>query len=415
MKNFSNASKILGSAILVLAFVSGSFYSGYLSGRAELANAALSQTVLNKDKEKPKNVDFTLFWKVWSLLDQKYIATGSSTVDVTSQDRLYGAIQGMVSALGDPYTVFQTPEEAAEFNSAIEGSLEGVGLEMGVKDKVLTVIAPLPNGPAQKAGILSGDKVIMINSKLTSDIGFEEAVRQIRGKKGTTVKLTISREGTANPIEFSIVRDLITIPALDTKYDKTNGVFTIKLYSFNAQSATEFQGALKKFIDTKTNKLVIDLRGNPGGFLWTAVDMASYFLPQGKVVVRESIGSGKTKKEQIEVSKGYNIFTQNLKMVILVDGGSASASEILAGALQEHGIAKLVGNKTFGKGSVQEYLKVSDTTALKVTIAKWLTPNGLSISEGGLKPDFEVNRTVEDLQKNRDPQMDKAVELLSRP
>lgn len=413
MNNLSKGVKIAASLVLILAFVSGSFYSGYLSGRAEQVDAA--NAVINKDSGKPKNVDFALFWKVWTTLDQKFVQTGTSTVDTSSQARMYGAIKGMVDAMGDPYTVFQTPEEAAEFNASIEGSLEGVGLEMGIKDKVLTVIAPLPNSPAQRAGIISGDKVVAINGKSTVDIKFEEAIKTIRGKKGTSVKLTVVREGKSQPIDFVVVRDVISIPALDTNYNKTNGVFTIRLYSFNAQSATEFQSALRAFIESKSDKLVLDLRGNPGGFLWTAVDIASYFLPQGKVVVKESIGSGKDKKEEIETSRGYNIFNQNLKMVVLVDGGSASASEILAGALQEHGVAKVVGNKTFGKGSVQEYIKTSNNTAIKVTIAKWLTPNGVSISEGGLTPDYVVNRTVEDIQKNRDPQMDKAVELLSRP
>ncbi len=413
MNNLSKGVKIIVTLALVLAFVSGSFYSGYLSGRAQEAEAA--NAVIHKDSGKPKNVDFALFWKVWNTLDQKFVQTGTSSINTSSEARLYGAIKGMVSAMGDPYTVFQTPEEAAEFNASIEGNLEGVGLEMGIKDKVLTVIAPLPNSPAQRAGIISGDKVIAIDGKSTVDIQFEDAIKSIRGKKGTTVKLTVQREGRMQPIDFMIVRDIISIPALDTDYNKTNGIFTIKLYSFNAQSATEFQTALREFIEAKTDKLVLDLRGNPGGFLWTAVDIASYFLPQGKIVVRETVGNGKEKKEETEVSRGYNIFNQNLRMVILVDGGSASASEILAGALQEHGVAKVVGNKTFGKGSVQEYIKTSNNTAIKVTIAKWLTPKGVSISEGGLTPDVIVNRTTEDLQKGRDPQMDKAVELLLRP
>jgi carboxyl-terminal processing protease len=316
----------------------------------------------------------------------------------------------MVESINDPYTVFFPPAEATSFESEIEGNFEGVGMEMGIKSGVLTVITPLKNSPAEKAGIRPGDKVIQIEGKITTDYSIDQAVKLIRGKKGTTVTLLVVREGVEKPIEVKIVRDVINLPTIDTKLDPKTNIFTIKLYTFSAQSASLFRNALREFVESKSNKLILDLRGNPGGFLDAAVDMASWFLPPGKTVVMEDYGNGKT--QVVERSRGYNIFNENLRMVILIDGGSASASEILAGALSEYGKAKLVGTKSFGKGSVQEYIKLNSETALKVTVARWLTPNGKSISEGGLTPDVEVKVTPEDITAGRDPQMDKAIELL---
>ena len=237
----------------------------------------------------------------------------------------------------------------------------------------------------------------------------EKAVSLIRGKKGTEVRLTLARSSTPTPFEIKIVRDTITIPTVDTEF-RENGVFVISLHNFSAVSPDLFREALRDFVISRSTKLVLDLRGNPGGYLEAAVDMASWFLPAGEVIVREE--AGRNGAGDVFRSRGYNIFNNKLKMVILVNGGSASASEILAGALQEHHKATLVGEKTFGKGSVQELFPVTGDTSLKITIARWLTPNGVSISEGGLKPDVEVKITEEDIKKQKDPQMDKAIELL---
>lgn len=399
------------SITLLIAF-SGVFYIGFASGQSQMAEASKIETVtasLNATKDKPEDVDFALFWKAWNIVNEKFVQThvASST---TNKDKIYGAIAGMVQSQKDPYTVFFPPAEATNFESEIEGNFEGVGMEMGIKAGVLTVITPLKGSPAEKAGIRSGDKVIQINGKITTDYTIDQAVKIIRGKKGTEVSLVVVREGVTNPIEIKMIRDVINLPTIDTKVDQKNGIFTIKLYSFSAQSASLFRNALRDFVNSKQNKLILDLRGNPGGFLDAAVDMASWFLPPGKVVVTEDYGKGKTQVS--EKSKGYNIFNDSLKMVILIDGGSASASEILSGALSEYGKAKLVGTKSFGKGSVQEYIKLNSETALKVTVARWLTPNGKSISEEGLVPDVEVKMTAEDVAAGRDPQMDKAIELL---
>jgi carboxyl-terminal processing protease len=426
---------------LILTIVFG---AGFYSGRSNLVEASRSDALANSTdvlaatsgsvwkipafitgaKEKPKSAesaDFGLFWKAWTLLDQKYVAThGTGTASTTvpkinpNQARVYGAIKGMVGSLGDPYTVFFDPEEADQFESQIEGNFSGVGMELGIKDNVITVIAALKNTPAEKAGMRPGDKILQILSadqkKSTQDMPVEEAVKLIRGPKGTKVTFTVLREGIEDAFEVSMFRDTITLPTLDSSYDRNTGIFTIKLYSFSAQSSALFRDALRDFVATGSNKLILDLRGNPGGYLDAAVDMASWFLPAGKVVVKEA--SGQSATPITEVSKGYNIFTNNLRMVILIDGGSASASEILAGALSEYNIATLVGAKTFGKGSVQELIKLDDNAAIKITVAKWFTPNGISISDGGLSPKYEVKVTPEDLKTKRDRQNEKAIELL---
>lgn len=377
-----------------------------------MVEASKIQTInasLNSTKDKPEDVDFALFWKAWNTVNEKFVRTKVAST-TTDQDKVYGAIKGMVDSINDPYTVFFPPAEATSFESEIEGNFEGVGMEMGIKGEVLTVITPLKGSPAEKAGIRPGDKVIQIEGKMTTDYSIDQAVKLIRGKKGTSVTLLVVREGVEKPIEIKIIRDTINLPTIDTKLDPKTNIFTIKLYTFSAQSAALFRNALREFVESKSNKLILDLRGNPGGFLDSAVDMASWFLAPGKAVVMEDYGNGKT--QVVERSRGYNIFNENLRMIILIDGGSASASEILAGALSEYGKAKLVGTKSFGKGSVQEYIKLNSETALKVTVARWLTPNGKSISEGGLTPDVEVKLTAEDVVAGRDLQMNKAIELL---
>jgi carboxyl-terminal processing protease len=274
----------------------------------------------------------------------------------------------------------------------------------------LSVISPLKGSPAEKAGLKTGDKIITIDGKPALDLSTDKAVKLIRGPKGTVVKISVLREGSDKPLDFEIIRAVIDIPTLKTEIK--GDIFVISLYNFYAQSRSQFNSALKEFVSSKKSKLIIDLRGNPGGYLDAAVDMASWFLPLGKPIVREDFGD--TREETVYRSKGYNIFNENLKMIILVDGGSASASEILAGALQEYNLAKLVGTKTYGKGSVQELISVTKDTSLKVTVAKWLTPGGKSISEGGLVPDYEVKITETDLKAEKDPQMDKAIEILTK-
>ena len=354
-------------------------------------------------------IDMTPFWTVWNLLSQKFVQTHKNVKTPTNADKIYAAIQGMTSAYGDPYTIFMPPVENTNFNTNISGDFEGVGMELALDDSGnIVVVAPLKGTPAYDAGIKTGDILLSIDGTSTASIDVDSAVNMIRGKAGTVVDLTFSRTGQTKPLDFKVTRAVINVPTINT--EMKGDVFVIQLYNFYEPSANEFRGALREFAQSGKSKLILDLRGNPGGYLDAAVDMASWFLPLGDVVVRENFGS--STPEQIYRSKGYDAFNSNLKMMILVNGGSASAAEILSGALQEHGIAKLVGTQTFGKGSVQQLMQITPDTSLKITIAKWLTPNGISISQSGLTPDYVVPMTDTDIEAGKDPQMAKAISLL---
>ena len=339
-----NQSKRLSLGAIFVAVIAVSFLLGLREGSVTAPAESLITSIANKDQNKPVAVDFSPFWKAWSVINQKFAGTTTS-----DQDKVYGAIQGMVSSLGDPYTVFFSPNEDKIFQSEIAGNFEGVGMEVGIKDGRLAVVAPIKGSPADKAGVKSGDYILDIDGTDSSTITTDAAVNLIRGKAGTTVKLTLGRTGVKNPIDISIVRAVINLPTVDTTMKdevgsttassttnadtiQKNGIYVISLYSFSENSADLFRNALKGFVDSGDHKLIIDLRGNPGGYLDAAVDMASWFLPSGKVVVREDFGNNQP--ETVYRSKGYNIFNNNLQMMILVDNGSASAAEILAGALK---------------------------------------------------------------------------------
>ncbi|MEI8174722.1 MAG: S41 family peptidase [bacterium] len=399
MQKLSNITK---NTIIALAIFGAFFLGIYVDNynRPPIDKIRLT----NKETSVTTNADFSPFWKVWNTVNEKY-PNASKTTD---QDRVYGAISGLVGSLNDPYSIFFNPDQAKSFEEEIAGNFTGIGIEVGMKDKILTVIAPLKDTPAYKANIKPGDKILKIDKTVTAGLNIEEAIKLMRGEKGTTVILTIFREGNKDPIEIKIVRDVINIPTLDTEL-RPDGIFVIKLYNFSANSANLFRDAMKQFVESKTDKLLLDLRGNPGGYLDSAIDISSWFLPSGKIVVTEDYGNN---KKDVMRSKGYNIFNDNLKFVILIDGGSASASEIVAGAMQDNGRAKLVGSQSFGKGSVQEAIKVTPDTLLKITIAKWLTPNGTSISEKGLTPDSKVELTAKDITEKKDRQLEKAVEIL---
>jgi carboxyl-terminal processing protease len=393
--------------LITTVLLAASFGSGVYFGKSQ--NTSYKIPVITETSGiASSTLNMDAFWTTWKLLDQKFVYTHKDAKKIDGQDKLWGAIQGLTDSYGDPYTVFMPPEESKTFEGDISGNFEGVGMELAMKEKSIVVVAPLKGTPAYKAGVMKGDILLEINGKSTSGMNVDGAVKLIRGKAGTDVTISFAREGSTLPVEITITRGIIDVPTAETEIK--DDVFIIKLYNFYALSADKFRLALREFVESGKYKLVLDLRGNPGGYLESAVDMASWFLPLGKTVVRESFGPNI--EEQVYRSKGYAIFTEKLKMIILADSGSASASEILAGALQEHKIAKIVGTKTFGKGSVQEVIKITPETSLKVTIARWLTPNGISISDGGLTPDYEIKVTADDLKAKKDPQMDKALEIL---
>ncbi len=402
----------IGLAILLAA---GAFFSGLhvgtLSGAVLQSNsmeASVFSWLFPSSSAQPDGeVNLDTFWRVWHLMEEKHASGIGNGVSV--EERIDGATRGLVDSYGDPYSVFMPKQESEAFGESISGNFSGVGMEVGVRSGVITVIAPLPGTPAERAGILPGDAVVAIDEKTTERMGVDEAVQLIRGEKGTSVTLTIFREGASEFIDVSIVRDTISIPTSDTEV--RDGTFIFSLYNFNALAENQAAAALREFVQSGAERMVLDLRGNPGGYLESATAIASYFLPAGKVIVREDFGNSRPETMYRSQGRVVHSFTPDT-LVVLVDGGSASASEILAGALKEHGVATVIGTETFGKGSVQELVSLADGSSLKVTIARWFTPNGHSISEGGLEPDVTIERTVEDRQEDRDPQLEAALSWL---
>ncbi len=399
-------------ALVFIAFVviSSAFFSGIYIGLESIPHENRVTGVVNTSEGRPNSVDFAPFWKAWNIINEKFVPLGTTTPDVANDQKVWGAVAGLAASLNDPYTAFLPPIESELFEADINGNFEGVGMEIGIRDDILTVISPLENTPAKRAGIRSGDKILEIDEKTTLGLTIDEAVQLIRGERGSTVEFTLLRNNGQDPFKVSVTRGVIDIPSTDS-YLRDDGVYVIRLFNFSAVAADEFRQALRGFILSGSDTLILDLRGNAGGFLQAAIDMASWFLPSGDVVVKEDFGQGK--EPRVYRSKGYDIFGPDFSMVILVDGGTASASEILAGALSEHGVATLVGTQTFGKGSVQELIPITTDTNLKITIARWLTPKGVSISQNGLTPDIIVELPNGDLEFS-DTQMEKAAELLTR-
>lgn len=392
----------IGAGVAILLFVFG---IGVYTGKKSIPSIEKVSGLSNKEVGKPADVDFSLFWDTWKDLESTYV--GRSTLD--KKTMVYGAISGMVKSLNDPYTIFLDPKEAKKFKDDVSGSFEGIGAEIGIRKGMLVVVAPLKDTPAEKAGLRSGDKILRINDTITIDMVVDEAVSMIRGQKGTEVVLMISRDGLEKAKEIKIIRGTIKIPIVEFEM-KNKNIAYIALYHFTENSLNELKNALREALNAGAEKLVLDLRNNPGGYLDSAIDIASIFVPSGSVVVREDFGNGE--KDEYK-SYGPGVL-KDFPMVILTNEGSASASEILAGALRDIRGIKLIGQKTFGKGSVQELRDLKEDATLKVTIAKWLTPNGYSISEQGLEPDIKVEMTEEDFEKEKDPQLEKALEIINQ-
>ncbi len=396
---------IIGGVTFVIAV---SFFAGLFVDATRLSVAS-KDTNLNIVDTEHQNINMNAFWKAWDVLNTKYISSATTTPD---EQKIHGAIKGLADSLGDPYTTFFDAEENKNFQTDLSGTLEGIGAVLNLKDGALTVVSVIKDSPALKAGIKEGDRIIKIDDTSTNGIDINKAVLLVRGKKGTTVNLDIQRGENKNILNFKIKRDTITTPVIETKKYTKEKVFSINIGSFTSNSPELFRGALREFVDSGYSKLIIDLRNNTGGYLEAAVDMTSWFVPTGKVIVTEDFG--KNRSPVIYRSKGYNLFNSNMKVTILVNENTASASEIFAGALRDYGRATLVGEKTYGKGSVQELVPITEDTMLKVTIARWLTPKGTSLANNGLNPDHEVIPTADDIKNKIDVQLNKALEIASK-
>lgn len=371
-----------------------------------------------------EKADLSLFWDVWSRLERFFIDKKS----LVPQKMVYGAISGMVNALGDPYTVFLPPNKNKRVEEELRGSFEGIGIHFGFIDSKMAVIAPLKDTPAERAGLRAGDLILKIDGKETAGMSLPEAQDLIKGPKGTKVTLTILSEGEKEPRDVEIIRGEIILKSveMDIKEEPTGqvrreddlifvekeGVALVRVVRFTQQTQKEWDRVVNQFIRKLGNQdirgMVLDLRDNPGGYLSGAVYLAGEFLDRGELITRQEKSVGKA----VEFRVGREGKLKELPLVILINRGSASASEILAGVLQEKGRAKLVGEKTFGKGSIQEVQDLPGGAGLHITTARWLLPSGKSIDRDGLIPDFEVELTKEDREAEKDPQYEKAVEVL---
>ena len=352
---------------------------------------------------QPEEVDFSLFWEAWSVLEENYI----DIEKIDKQKMIYGAISGAIKSLDDPHTVFFNPEDARKFLEDVSGRFEGVGMEVGVRNGQLKVIAPLEGTPAQKAGLRPGDVITSIDGVSAFDITIEEAITLIRGPQGTEVTLTIFRNEWDSSKDIKIKRALIEIPAL--KWEMIgNDIAYIQLYHFSEIADEEFSQAVYEIFKTSADRIILDLRNNPGGYLEVSQTIAGWFLEKGQIVAIEDFGGG---EERAYKARG-NSRLLDYPIVILINQGSASASEILASALRDNRGIKIIGKTSFGKGSVQELQSLSDNSNLKITVASWLTPKGEHITGKGLEPDIEVDLTDEDYNNNRDPQLNKAIETI---
>lgn len=405
MKN-KNITKIL-LTISLFIFVFG---AGFKIGEYKtLTNTSVQGRI--------KNLDFNLFWQTWDQLEQKY-------VDKTKFDNtkmFYGAIKGMVASLGDPYTFFLTPEENKESKEDLEGKFTGIGAQLGLKNNQIIIIAPLKDSPAIKAGVKAGDVIKEVDGESTEGWTLVQAVSKIRGEKGTKVTLTLGREDEKDR-KIAIVRDEIKVESVEYRLEKSieceencQQVAYVKISQFGENTNKEWDEAVDFVIQNidqeNINSMILDLRDNPGGFLESSVYIASEFLEKGKLVVKQE-SSVNSNKDYKSIRNGN---LQNTKLIVLINEGSASASEILAGALRDYDKATLVGVKTFGKGSVQEALDLRKGAGLHITVAKWILPNEEWINGKGIEPDEELELDIEDgntLTREHDNQLEKALNLL---
>lgn len=395
---------VFGAVVLIFILLSSAGI-GYSFGKRKAAKETETLLINNakviSGESQEKNLDFSLFWDVWERLKEKHV----DAAKLDAKKLMHGAIKGMLQATGDPYSNFFDPEENQQFKEEISGSFEGIGAEVGMKNGILTIIAPLKDAPAEKAGLRAGDKVIKINNESTLDMSIDEAVRRMRGTKGTEVVMIVIRDNEEK--EIKIMRDVINVKSVKLSFKNEIPIVEISRFGYDTQKELGF--AAKEIFKKNPKGIILDLRNDPGGFLDTAVSVASKMLPKGKVVVIEE--DSQKRRNEIKAEGGDSL--SHFRTVVLINEGSASAAEILAAALRENrDNVTLVGKKSFGKGSVQEMINLSKSTAVKITVARWLTPLGKQIDKEGISPDIEVDLKDEDFNNDRDPQLDKALEIL---
>ncbi len=401
--------------ITILAFLLG-WQLGHKDVQVKWSKFKPTVSIVNKDVPKQIQVDFKLFWDTWDLVSRTHIDKKA----LDPNKLFYGAISGMVSSLGDPYTVFLPPEQQKSTKEELNGSFEGVGIQLGfnevkaaasgVKDKRLVVIAPLEGTPAKRAGIKPQDVILKIDDQDTTGMSLPEAVKLIRGAKGTKVSLTIFREGDSESRTYTLTRETIVVKSVEVSFKEKSSkqVAVIKLSRFGERTKDEWNAVVSEILQKNPTALILDVRNNPGGFLEGAVFIASEFLEGGDVVLQEN---SEGQRVPFKVNRTGKL--TKIPMVVLINKGSASASEIVAGALQDRKRAKLVGEKSFGKGTIQEAQDLSGGAGIHITVAKWLTPNGNWVNEtSGLEPDVKVEIGKEEkIEVDKDPQLDKALEL----
>ena len=396
--------------IAVILIVAAAYGIGYQAGRKGYIFVPKSFSVINQSSTS-QTVDYNLLWDAINTLNAKYIDK-----PIDQQKILYGAVAGAVAAVGDPYTTFFPPADLQNFKTSLAGTFQGIGAEVGTKDGNIVIVAPIKDSPADKAGLLPGDIIAGVDGQSTQTWTVDMAVTKIRGPKGTVVTLSIVRAGKDKPFDVKITRDNIVIKSVTYSYKTVsiNGqnktIAVVTLSEFGDDTKALFDQAVNDILTHNVSGIVIDLRNDPGGYLQTAVDIASNWVKQGDLVVSEAHSDGTT----ITYKGEGNPRLAGIKTVVMINGGSASAAEILSGALHDHGFATLLGEKSFGKGSVQELDDLPGGSAIKVTIAKWITPGGVNLNHNGLTPDVTVNMTSDDVAAGKDPQMDAALQQFTK-
>lgn len=382
-----------------IVFVAGVFVTGYEIGRGNW-DFGFGRSAIPTNQTLPDELDYSSINEVYQVLKRKF--DGKLSVD----DLMTGLKRGLVDAAGDSYTVYLDAAEAKEFNEQLNGSFSGIGAELGKKDDQIVVIAPIKGLPAEKVGLKAGDVIIAIDDQDATGLSVEEAVQRIRGEEGTEVKLTVIRDNQER-LDIKIVRDIITIPSVDYEI-KEDDIGYIHISRFAEDTLGLIDEAINDFKSQNVKGVILDLRNNPGGYLNTAVDISSEWLKTGQTVLQEK-RAGKVSQIYVADSNGPLV---GMPTVVLINEGSASASEIVAGALKDNGAAQIIGMKSYGKGSVQEATTFRGGDILKVTIARWYTPGGKNIDEEGIEPDSRVDISEADIKAGTDTQLNAAINLL---